>query len=100
MALSTLCRAQNVTDSDIAKLQQLLSSSGQVQAFARQLLERAASQRDALLALGQVLGSHKEFQLAEQAFARAASLDPASFPAQFNLGLTLYQEEKLADAVG
>jgi predicted Zn-dependent protease len=100
IVVSTLCRAQNVTDSDIAKLQQLFGSGGQVQGFATELLDRAASQPGALLAVGQVLGSHKEFQLAEQAFARAASLDPASFAAQFNLGLTLYQEQKLADAIG
>ena len=83
IVLSTLCRAQSVTDADIARLQKLLSSGSPAE----------------LLALGQILGSHQEFSLAEQAFARAAALDPSSFPAQFNFGLTLYQEQNFAQAV-
>lgn len=86
--LSSLARLLTTGDRDQARRQ------------AVELLWRAANEPPKLLALGQLLATHKEFSLAEQAFQRAAELEPASFPAQFNLGLTLYQQaNKAAEAI-
>ncbi|HZT30841.1 MAG TPA: tetratricopeptide repeat protein [Bryobacteraceae bacterium] len=65
---------------------------------ARELLARVVADPQALLNLGQLLGTHQELALAEQAFRQAVRLDPDSYAAQFNLGLTLYQEGKPRDA--
>jgi len=101
LAVRMVCPAQSVTNLDIEQLQRLVASGDkeQVGKVAERLISQAAAQPEALLALGQILGSHKEFRLAERAFARAAALLPDSFQAQFNLGFTLYQAQRAADAI-
>jgi tetratricopeptide (TPR) repeat protein len=64
------------------------------------LLKSHSSDFELLLALGQLLGTHKEIALAETCFRRATEISPNSFPAQFNLGLTLFQDGRPAQAVG
>ncbi len=87
-----VCRAQAVTTADVAELENAFSQMpGRVPALSEQLLERAHSQPEMLLTLGRVEGLHKNFVLAERAFTRLCELQPESFAAQFNLGLTLYQ---------
>jgi predicted Zn-dependent protease len=98
---AVLLLAQSIGNADLEALRIELSSADRTQAreTARDLLTRAAADPRALRALGQLLGSHKELPLAEQAFSQAAQLQPDSFQAQFNLGLTLYQESKNDDAI-
>jgi tetratricopeptide (TPR) repeat protein len=97
-----LCRAQTAGSSDIQALQRMLAAGdrGGARQLSEQLLSRFEEEPQALLTLGQLLGSHQEFSLAERAFSRAAALLADSFQAQFNLGLTLYQEHKMEQAAG
>src|SRR5579885_2670480 len=94
--LALLLLAQSVGPADLETLKRRLLAGDRVEAreTARELLARVVADPQALLNLGQLLGTHQELALAEQAFRQAVRLDPDSYAAQFNLGLTLYQEGK------
>jgi len=62
-------------------------------------LKSHSSDLELLLMMGQLLGTHKELGLAETCFRHATELSAGSFGAQFNLGLTLFQAGRAAQAI-
>lgn len=62
-------------------------------------LKSHSSNLELLLMMGQLLGTHKELGLAETCFRHATELSAGSFAAQFNLGLTLFQDGRAAQAI-
>jgi tetratricopeptide (TPR) repeat protein len=63
------------------------------------LLERAATEPNALVALGVIFGNAKLPSEALKAFERAAALDPSLFQAQFNCGLARLKLDRARDAM-
>jgi tetratricopeptide (TPR) repeat protein len=85
----------------IAEIATLLKQ-GKKESVEQQVLSHLKSNSrnlELLLALGQLLGTHKELGLAETCFRRSTELSPGSFPAQFNLGLTLFQDGRSSQAI-
>ena len=92
--------AQSVTPG-LAELERMFNRGEMEQGreAARQLAADPNATASALLALGRLLGTSKEFLLAEEAFQRASRLNPGAFEAHFNLGLTRFQMRNFATAI-
>lgn len=101
MGASLSLSQQRKSHSAIAEIDTLLKQ-GKRERVEQQVLSHLNSYSndlELLLNMGQLLGTHKELGLAETCFRRATELSPSSFAAHFNLGFTLFQGGRAAQAI-